>query len=259
MAEKEQKIGFAPPLLGDKPVRLGVLAHEPGQWLALDKPAGMLVEAHRWHPDLPPLMPALQAQAEAGKRELSPYGLREVGAIYRMEPELSGVLLLAATEGARTQLREAYGSGQLELRFTFLAKTDGGPPERVCELPVAVHRIQSRALVSHDSGKKARTLFTRLEQVGNYTWWEARVSYLRVHQVRLHAAEVGLPIVGDRRYRGERPILLSRIKKTYRSRGEERPLYAGICLHLEELSWDGITVNSPLPKGMRVLKERLRD
>ncbi len=255
-------VGFPPPLLGEQPLRLDVLGAVPGQWLALDKPPGVLPEAHRWFPDAPDLICALNAQVAAGKPELAPLEIDKAGSVYKFEPEATGVLLLALGDEAFKGLRDAYGSGQFTFTFQFLAKDDGGSDERVCELPLAVHRTQSRGLVSHTSGKKCTTRFRRLERLGGYGWWEAETTYVRTHQIRLHAAEVGLPVVGDRRYRGPRGIMLSDIKPGYRSRGEETPLYGELCLHLGRVvvaapDWS-LEASSPLPKGLGVLQTRLR-
>lgn len=263
MASTEQTrfIGFPPPLLGGRPQRLPVLGCEPGQWLALDKPADVLTERHRWYPGMPALVPALNAQAEAGKPELEPYGVTEARHVYILEPEISGVLLLALSDERLQQLREAYGSGQMRFRFGFLAQWRDGPEERSSQLPVAVHNTEPRALISHQSGKKCRTRFRLVERLGDYAWWEASATYLRPHQVRLHAAELGLPVVGDALYGGPEPICLSMLKRDYRQRGIERPLYAGLCLHLEgleaNLPGQAIRLEAGLPKGLAVLRRRL--
>jgi len=255
-------IGFPPPLLGEQPLRLDVLGAVPGQWLALDKPTDVLPEAHRWYPERPDLLAALNEQVAAEKPELAPLEIAKAGSVYKAEPEVSGVLLLATGEEAYKGLRDAYGSGLFTFTFQFLAKDDGGKAERTCELPLAMHRTQPRGLVSHESGKKCVTHFLRLERLGGFGWWEARTTYVRTHQIRLHAAEVGLPIVGDRLYRGPKPIMLSDLKRDYRSRGEESPLYGGLCLHLNGLEvaapdW-AFTLESPLPKGFNVLLRRIR-
>lgn len=260
--EQDRYIGFPPPLLGEKPQRLRVLGAEPGQWLALEKPAMSLIEPHRWHPHVPALVPGLKAQADAGKPELEPYGITELKSVYTLDPWTTGAAVMALSAAAAKAMRDAYGSGQWQFRFQFLAKASRGDLERICELPIAVHRTQARALISHETGKKCRTVFRQLEQLGDYAWWEAESTYLRMHQIRLHACEVGLPIVGDRLYRGPKPIMLSNLKRGYRKRGEETPLYEGLCLHLSELQarlGEGeLRVASRLPKGFAVLSKRLR-
>ncbi|MDP0496980.1 MAG: RNA pseudouridine synthase [Verrucomicrobiota bacterium JB024] len=255
-------IGFPPPLLGERPARLPVLGAEPGRWLALDKPAEVLTDRHRWHPELPGVLPALTEQAAAGKPELEPYGIVQARHIYVLEPEITGVLLFALDEEPLQELREAYGSGQMTFTFGMLARYNGGKDERTCRLPLAIHNTEPRALVTHTSGKKCETRFRLVERLGDYAWWEAQAVYMRPHQIRLHAAEVGLPIVGDPLYGGPPPICLSALKPGYRNRGEERPLYAGLCLHLGCLDVQlpeekGFTVSAELPKGLSVLQRKL--
>ncbi len=260
-AEKKSFIGFPPPLLGRQPQRLPVLGAEPGQWLALDKPAGVLTDRHRWHPELPGVLPALNAQASAAKPELEPYAFTEAKHVYILEPEITGILLLALSDETLQRLREAYGSGQMYFHFGFLAKWTGGAEERTCQLPVSVHNTEPRALISHQSGKKCKTRFRLLKRLGDYAWWEARATYLRPHQIRLHAAESGLAVVGDSLYGGPAPICLSALKRDYRNRGEEKPLYAQLCLHLGELevnmAGQALRLEAEFPKGLTVLHRRL--
>ncbi|MGE9293629.1 MAG: pseudouridine synthase [Puniceicoccales bacterium] len=257
-SQHQRFIGFPPPLLGERPLRLPVLGAEPGRWLALDKPAGILTDRHRWHPDLPGLLAAFNEQVEMGKPELEPYEITVARHVYILEPETTGVLLLALSEKAIEELRDAYGSALMNFTFGFLARWDGGDKKRTCSLTISVHTTEPRALVSHQSGKKCETVFQMDKRLGNYAWWKAEAKYMRPHQIRLHAAEVGLPVVGDRLYGGPPPICLSALKRDYRSRGVEKPLYDGLCLHLESLVLpDGARLESPLPKGLGVLQRRL--
>jgi 23S rRNA-/tRNA-specific pseudouridylate synthase len=99
-------------------------------------------------------------------------------------------------------------------------------------------------LVSHRTGKKAETDFRRLQTRGRYSLWEATTSYARLHQIPIHATEVGLNIVGDRRYAREPEIYLSQLKRSFRlKRAEtERSLYTGPAMFLAQIKF-------PLPDG----------
>ena len=128
---------------------------------------------------------------------------------------------------------------------------------------MAFHSNGKRMVVSHRTGKKCQSRFRFLRPYGPYGLWEAETSDLRPHHIRVHAAELGLKIVGEDLYaRGDR-VYLSQIKRDYRPGGqEESPIYDGLCVHLvsvyleipgRELS----PIQAPLPKGFQILLKAL--
>ena len=101
-----------------------------------------------------------------------------------------------------------------------------------------------------------------------YAVWTATTTFDRLHQVRVHAAESGLPIVGESRYAKTTPIFLSEIKRNYRPAGDgtrvEPPLYGELCLHLARIAFPGadgkpVVVEAPLPKPFAVLLKKLAE
>jgi 23S rRNA pseudouridine955/2504/2580 synthase len=123
-------------------------------------------------------------------------------------------------------------------------------------------------IVSHTTGKKTSTTFRLEQRYRGYAVWTATTTFDRLHQIRLHAAECGVPIVGEARYAKTAPIFLSEIKRDYRPAGGgtrvEQPLYGELCLHLSQICFadtDGsrTTVEAPLPKAFAVLLKRLAE
>ena len=234
---KQDFIGFPPPLLGERPLRLAVLHHGDGL-LALDKPSGISAAPHPWYLDMPHLDVAINEQVQAGKPELERLGIEGVHAVFHCEPYYSGVMLFATDSDSAEYYRNQYGSALMELTLQLICKPSEGDSERQCELPLAQHwGIQQRMVVSSATGKKAQTAFRELERIGSYALWEATLRYHRLHQILIHASEVGLPIVGDGIYAREQELLLSRIKRGYRldGSGEERPIYDGPIIRLSQL------------------------
>ena len=90
------------------------------------------------------------------------------------------------------------------------------------------------------------------------------MSFYRMHQLPLHALEVGLPIVGDERYADEPEIYLSRLKRGYQTkrRAEEASLWDGIAAYLAQIEFplpDGTrtVVSAPPPKRLGVMLRHL--
>ena len=116
---KKNAVGFPPPILGEKPLRLSVLA-ETNDWLALDKPIGFGTRAHPWD-NVPDIDEALNIQLEAGKPELVRRGATLFGSMYYLDPSVSGVAVFAKSRDALANLRNRFGSGESSFRFKFLA------------------------------------------------------------------------------------------------------------------------------------------
>lgn len=232
-----EAIGFPPPLLGDKPVRMRVLHTSPG-FAAILKPPGTAWDDHLWNLGRPHVMGAMREQLAAGKPELVALGIARPASVHYFDAETGGVGLLADREtDALDKWRNAFGSEALSFTFRMLAFTADAPEEGGdCPLPVAVHRTEPRALVSHNTGKKSLTKFKALEKLGMWTLWEATTTLPRPHQVRLHAAEAGIRIVGETVYSQPGDIRLSQLMRKGRlNKGEDKVVNDGLCLRLVEV------------------------
>ncbi|MGC9449813.1 MAG: hypothetical protein ACP5I4_00080 [Oceanipulchritudo sp.] len=244
-------LGFPDPLLGDRPVRLPVL-FDDGEVLVFAKPCGVLVETDSWYPRLPVLVEAIRYQAGQGKPEFSRIGIPPEGlrAVTGLDPDCHGPVLFARGADQAEALRNACGSNQFRFRFVFL--TAGNPTRDAiqCDLPISRHTHQRKMLISHATGKKAATSFERTGRVGAFHLWTARTSYVRHHQILLHAFEAGLPVLGDALYARSRPPMLSSFKRQYTGKRdqEERPLFEGPAYYLQELQLpSGVTIPCPEP------------
>ncbi len=227
-SNKESYIGFPPPLLGEQPIRLPVLLSGDG-FFAIEKPYGIGSSAHPWWKNAPDMQNAIAVQAEAKKRELDVLGISEVKTVYPLEPEVNGIIIFTTNNDSASLWNNAFGSNQLEFTFQFISRnneTSNGSNDIVCDLPLVQHRENPVMVVSHHYGKKAFTHFRRLKTWRNYSLWEATTQHFRIHQVRAHANECAISVVGDSMYRGSQPILLSSLKKKYRGDKEtERPMH----------------------------------
>lgn len=254
-------------------VALPVLGMGKG-WLVVEKPEGVLTQSHGWYPKEMGLEQGLNAlmndedRRERFREFFVGDAKVDVRAVYDVDREISGASIFVFDENAMQKLRNAYGSQQLEFVFRFFTRgsiNDHG--DRVCDLPLAAHFSEPRMLVSHQSGKKTHTEFRFLEQWGPISMWEARANFVRCHQLRLHAVEVGLPIMGEEFYANEAPLYLSELKRMKKMPEVEEPICPGLCLHLSEVSWSAEQVKvdmpdawvAPLRPKMNILIKRLRE
>ena len=118
-SNKKNAIGFPPPLLGEKPLRLPVIA-ETAAWLALEKPPGVGTRAYPWDTE-PDMDAALNTQLREGKPELLRREASLFGSVYYLDPAITGVAVFAKHREALADLRNHFGSGDCRFRFQFIS------------------------------------------------------------------------------------------------------------------------------------------
>ncbi|MDR1590744.1 MAG: hypothetical protein LBR92_01980 [Puniceicoccales bacterium] len=174
--------------------------------------------------------------------------------IYRLDSELSGIILCAKNKNFYNELRNGYGSEAMTFHFTILAQNDVNLLEEiVCDLPIAQHRERDCMIISHTTGKKARTIFKKIATLEQFTLWSAETKFLRKHQIRLHAHEMGIKILGEDIYDKIPTPFLSDFKSNVKSNRKRlaMPLYSATCVCLPEINFfyggSDIKIRSPLP------------
>ena len=267
-AKIPSKIGFPEGLLGDIPVRIDVLNAVIGKFAVVDKPADMLFDSYLGAPKAQSVMLALRRQQ--GKGELERLGMKSPYAINQADFEYSGASLLAMDKDIATSMRNAMWSGKFEFEFLFLTRAyRKNETEFDVDLPLLMHEDRPVWIVSHRFGKKAKTSFKLVADGGDYQLWSAKANTIRPHQVRVHAAEAGLDIIGEWIYSKTPYIFLSKLKGEYKlgKDAQEKALYPHLAIHLASIKFNGadfgeddigeVCAKAPLPKGFRVMLKKL--
>jgi RluA family pseudouridine synthase len=240
---------------------------EDAHLLALDKPAVLLAAPDLAEPARPSLLQLLHDAIAAGKPWAVERGLTYLSNAHRLDPETSGVFLLAKAKDVLVQLADLFGSEKPQRQF--LALVHGSPAEDQFQVnaKLAAHPSLAGAMrVDAWNGKRAETRFTVLERFARQALVQCEPLTDRMHQIRVHLTNTGLRIVGDKLY-GGKPLWLSRLKKDFRLKPgrEERPLLARVALHAGQLSLphpitgEQITITAPVPKDLRVALKYLRE
>ncbi len=262
---KETAIGFPPPLLGELPLRLPILA-ETEAWLALDKPEGIGIREHLWDVGVPNLDTALNSQLRQGKPELLRTKASTFGSVYYLEPEASGIALFGKNRKAIADLRNVYGSGHLECGFLFVARHRGEKVgvELSADAPLLPHHTKLKMVPSTAKGKKASTAFHLISiSASGWALWKAIVGFIRPHQARAHAAVLGRPVLGDALYEGPMAPTLADLQPKKRGPGMSASIFEGVALHLNEVvipACDlaaGVRIRAPLSRRFAVLLQYL--
>ena len=205
--------------------------------LALDKPPGLSVSPNRLEPERPDLMTLLHGGIAAGKPWVRERNLSYLSQAHRLDTEAGGILLLAKSKGVLATLADLFSAGRSLKKYLALAHGAPAKETFTVDAKLAAHPVQlGLQQVDPRAGKQSRTVFAVLERFTNCTLLRCEPFIDRPHQVRLHLAHAGWPVVGDEAYGGKR-LWLSRFKPNYRLKPghEERPLLARPALHAEAL------------------------
>lgn len=179
---------------------------------------------------------------------------------FRLDPETSGVLLLAKSKPVLVTLLNHFGTEKPGRRFVALVQ--GAPSEEQfqAEAKLAPHPA-AIGLMRADPrrGKHSLTLFKVRQKFIGYTLLQCEPLTDRPHQIRVHLRSLRLPVVGDPLYGGS-PLLLSQLKRDYRLKPNriERPLIPQPALHAESLALphpvtgQPLTITAPWPKDLTV-------
>ncbi len=175
-------------------------------------------------------------------------GVLRPGIIHRIDKDTSGLLMVAKNDLAHENL-----AGQLKehsVRRGYLALAHGAPAgERgVVDAPIGRDpRDRQRMAVTQRNGKAALTRYRVLERAGNYTWLKLRLETGRTHQIRVHMAYIGCPLVGDSKYGPGKPH--------FDLNGQF--LHAYILGFMHPRSGDYLEFTVPLPKELTVILNKL--
>lgn len=179
---------------------------------------------------------------------------------HRLDKETSGCLLIAKSEEAYRAASMAFENRKV--LKTYHAVVEGLQEWRgmVVDEPL---QIMSNGKVSVSfKGKTSKTTFNSLKLFKKHSLIECLPETGRMHQIRVHLAKQGAPIVNDEMY-GGKPFYLSEIKKNYKigKYEEERPLIGRFALHAYGLRLTGlngiIEATAEYPKDLKVLLKQL--
>jgi 23S rRNA pseudouridine955/2504/2580 synthase len=232
------------------PAREFAVLHEDDQLLAIDKPAGVAVHGGSGV-SFGVIEQLRRARPDARFLEL----------VHRLDKETSGVLLLAKKRSALTALQDQFRERGTTKVYAALVNGAWPAGRKVIDVPLlktldAQGERHVRAVAAdHDEARRSITLVKVARKFAAHTLLDVTLKTGRTHQIRVHLAHEGHPIVGDPKY-GD--FALNRTM----ARGELR--FARMFLHARHLAFDHpasgerIMLDAPLPDDCAQLLERLK-
>lgn len=249
------------------------IIYEDDVLVAFDKPGGLAIAPDRGEKARVNLMGLVHDRLG-----------HQVANVHRLDADTSGVVLCARTKPALDFLSGQFQSKTVAKIFHALvavlpleralqavapARTADGllPDEFTIDLPIGVDALQPgrMRICKKRDGKPSVTACRTLERFRGFAWIECRPQTGRTHQIRLHLAAAGAPILGDGMY-GDPTIelRLSAFKRGYKGFADEKPLLRRLALHASELTFTHPvtraphTLRAPLPHEFEVALKYLR-
>ncbi len=212
------------------------VVYEDEDVIVVNKPVGMVVHPAPRHPH-GTLVDALLFHCGGSLSGIN--GELRPGIVHRIDRDTSGLIIAAKNDAAHLALADQLQDHSLYREYEAVIigglKTDEG----TIDLPIARHATDRKKMaINHYGGRRAVTHWTVLERFSGYTHLQCRLETGRTHQIRVHLAAQGHPVLGDPVYNGERKGF---------------PELAGQCLHARKLSFihprtgERLTLECPLP------------
>ncbi|MFO7325168.1 MAG: 23S rRNA pseudouridine(1911/1915/1917) synthase RluD [Pseudomonadota bacterium] len=226
--------------------------HRDPHVFVIDKPAGLVV-----HPGAGNREHTLQNGLLALDPKLA--AVPRAGIVHRIDKDTSGLLVVARTLEAHAALVEMLREHAVQREYLALcvgALTGGGTIDR----PIGRHRTDRLRMAVRADGREAITHYRLVERFPGHSLLRVILETGRTHQIRVHLAHIGHPLVGDPLYGGRRQLTAgaSPALREALSRFGRQALHAARLTFGHPVTGRTIDVESPLPADFKALLAALR-
>ena len=173
------------------------IVYEDEDIIVVNKPKGMVVHPANGNPD-GTLVNAIMAHCKGSLSGIG--GEIRPGIVHRLDKDTSGLLIVAKNDRAHINMSEQIKNR--EVKKIYIALVRGVVPENeaTINMPIGRSTKDRKKMAVRKDGKEAITHFKVLKRYANYTLLEVKIDTGRTHQIRVHMAEIGHPVVGDMVY-----------------------------------------------------------
>jgi len=230
-----------------------ILIQETADWVALNKPSGLLSIPDR-------------EGKEVSLKVMVKEKNCDIFTVQRLDKDTSGLIVFAKNEAAHKHLSLQFENR--ETKKIYQGLVIGSLPDEKGSInsPIAEHPAQNGTMIIHRKGKESLTDYEVLENLKIYSLVQFRIHTGRTHQIRVHMKDFGHPIVCDPLYGDGKPVLVSSLKSKFKlskNAEEEKPILGRLALHSFQLSFRDLNdkpveLEAELPKDIRATLQQLR-
>ncbi|NBI10336.1 RluA family pseudouridine synthase [Colidextribacter sp. OB.20] len=227
-----------------QPIPLDVV-YEDGDVIVVNKPAGLVVHPAPGHPD-GTLVNALLYHCGASLSGIN--GQLRPGIVHRIDRDTSGLIIAAKNDQAHLALAAQLQDHSLARTYEAVAVGNFREDRGTVDAPIGRHPVdRKRMSIDRRNGREAVTHWSVLARYPGHTHVECRLETGRTHQIRVHLASTGHPLLGDTVYGAKKPV----------------PGLAGQCLHARRLRFvhpstgQPVELECPLPGWFQAVLDRL--
>lgn len=172
------------------------IVYEDAGLIVIDKPPGMVVHPAPGH-SAGTLVNALLHHC----KDLPGIGgVERPGIVHRLDKDTSGLILVAKTSAVLQDLLRQFQERRVRKVYLALVKGRVDPPSGWIDAPIGRHRVHRKKMALTEGGREAQTYYEVLRQFDHHALVCAEPKTGRTHQIRVHLASIGHPILGDRLY-----------------------------------------------------------
>lgn len=222
------------------------ILYEDEDVLVVNKPKGMVVHPSAGH-ITGTLVNAVMAHCHENLSGIN--GIMRPGIVHRIDKDTTGALLICKNDNAHRSLAEQLKEHSIKRRYRAVVQGNIKEDEGTIEGPIGRHPVDRKKMsVNYKNGKDAVTHYHVLERFGNSTYVECRLETGRTHQIRVHMASIGHPLLGDEVYGSG--------KNPYHLQGQA--LHAMVLGFVHPSTGEYLEFTAPLPDYFLKLLVKLR-
>ena len=221
------------------------IVYEDEDVAVINKPKGLVVHPAAGHQDdtlVNGLLYAMGDSLSGINGELRP------GIVHRIDKDTSGLLAIAKNDLAHTVLASQLKDHSMARTYEAVVCGSFKEDRGTVDAPIGRHRTDRKKMAVVPDGRHAVTHWEVIARYGGVTHLRCRLETGRTHQIRVHLAHIGHPILGDTVYGAKKPV----------------PGLTGQCLHATELQFihpatgKTVSLRCPLPEEFTHMLEKLR-
>jgi 23S rRNA pseudouridine1911/1915/1917 synthase len=229
------------------------IVYEDEHLIVIDKPAGLVVHPAAGNLD-GTLVNALLHHCKGSLSGIG--GVERPGIVHRIDKDTSGLMVAAKTDPAHVGLSAQFARHSIDRRYKAIVAGIPRLTEGTIDAPLARSAANRKkiAIVTDGRGKRAVTHYTVLERLKGAALVECRLETGRTHQVRVHMASIGHPLLGDPVYgriRPEHRDILNRLKF------KRQALHAARLGFVHPVTSEALCFDSEIPRDMHDLFSKL--